>query len=100
MLTIKAEITTLLDMIAWWKRAANNMDNLYRQRRVFEKAIKPIEEDIRRSNAFLQQLTHRSQLLTEDREDGVSNTALPYRNRYSDPFWYEVLVSPNMVENK
>jgi hypothetical protein len=98
-LTLRAELEALKDIERWWIIKTSHM-NPRKAEVALKKVMPPLLEDMGILDALLKTLTHPSQVAVEDREDGCSNTVLPYRNRYSNPYWYTNIVEPSMVEPK
>jgi hypothetical protein len=98
-LTLQAEAEALRDIKWWWIKRSLAM-NPHQREVIRDKVLPGIETDLATLEALLGTLTHTSQRRVADREDGLSNTVLPYRNRYSNPYWYLSIVDPTLLENK
>jgi len=89
-LTLKADLSSLSDIKWWWVKRALRMIPLKREK-CLAKVLPPIEKEMEVLNSFLSCLGDKTQDTVEDKDEGASNTVLPYRNRFSNPYWYKAL---------
>ncbi len=97
-LTIAAEIDALEDTKIWWLARMGRM-NTHQAAKVRKDVIPFIEEDVTTLKTFQDLLPHKSQVRNNVWREGATGTALPYRNRFSAPFWYEAITNPSSLQD-
>ena len=99
-LTLIAEHEALMDIYWWWIKRIDSIDNPFKREACKIAVLPAIKADLAVITALVKTMVHPSQHKVSDRDDGISNTSLPYRNRYSNPYWYQNLVDSGLLEDK
>jgi len=99
LLTLRADLEAHKDMVNWWIKRCERL-RLGAQAVIMEKIVSPLRANIFNTSNFCKAMTHPTQIGTGGNGGGVSMAALPRRNMYSNPYWYQSLVDPNSLESQ